>query len=520
MKRFFLAALMGLLIGNLAFAASTDVKSQIGTQDLKLDDDGTAHGTFTRRTSTGGLLTLDKIDGNQIPWSLDYSRTIRPGDIIAKGPWVDVRAYGAKGDDITDDTTSFNNAIASLSETKGALYVPPGIYRLSPDNIVITGLSRSVFGSGNSSQLHFVGTGTSGLKFTNASRGSLSNIYINSDTTVTYALNITASTSTASFDVSNVWVNGGTNAVAIGPDVSVDVSAISLYKVLATAYTNAGFYLGNGTSGNVLVASAVNCNASTGTYGIYYNGGSLTWNGGSFDTHSGADVYLNKPSSNPIIIQGIRSEGSLKFIDSSSGQTSAGTNVTLIGNETISFTQASGIVLSYKWGIPLTIIGCTFIGGPVDSNIELSGISSPSVMPITAMNNVVDNAATFWPAGALASTWLNLFHVNTMSMDSDTSATRVGEKISYYSGNYSSVGLIVKEGSNAKMGSASLASGTATVSTTAVTNNSRILLTSQSDAGTPGFLRVSGRTAATSFTITSSSATDNSAVGWLIVEPQ
>lgn len=80
-------------------------------------------------------------------------------------------------------------------------------------------------------------------------------------------------------------------------------------------------------------------------------------------------------------------------------------------------------------------------------------------------------------------------------------------------------GLQVKEGSNAKMGAATLVAGSATVSTTAVTATSRIFLTSQADGGTPGWLRVSGRTAATSFTITSSSGTDTSTVAWIIVEP-
>lgn len=80
-------------------------------------------------------------------------------------------------------------------------------------------------------------------------------------------------------------------------------------------------------------------------------------------------------------------------------------------------------------------------------------------------------------------------------------------------------GLSIKEGSNAKMGAATLVGGTVTVNTTAVTANSRIYLTSQVDGGTPGYLRVSGRVAATSFTITSGSGTDTSTVAWMIVEP-
>lgn len=80
-------------------------------------------------------------------------------------------------------------------------------------------------------------------------------------------------------------------------------------------------------------------------------------------------------------------------------------------------------------------------------------------------------------------------------------------------------GLKVKEGSNAKMGVSTLVAGTIVVSTTAVTASSRIFLTCQTPGGTPGFLRVSARTAGTSFTILSSSGTDTSTVAWFIVEP-
>jgi hypothetical protein len=77
----------------------------------------------------------------------------------------------------------------------------------------------------------------------------------------------------------------------------------------------------------------------------------------------------------------------------------------------------------------------------------------------------------------------------------------------------------IKEGTDAMMGTANLAAGTATVNNALVTANSRIFLTSQVDGGTPGFLRVSARTAGTSFTITSSDAADTSTVAWIIFDP-
>lgn len=81
-------------------------------------------------------------------------------------------------------------------------------------------------------------------------------------------------------------------------------------------------------------------------------------------------------------------------------------------------------------------------------------------------------------------------------------------------------GLRVKEGANAKMGTATLSGTTAvTVSTTAVTTTSRILLTINTPGGTPGSPYVFTRTAGTSFQIKSTGASDTSIVAWMIVEP-
>lgn len=82
-------------------------------------------------------------------------------------------------------------------------------------------------------------------------------------------------------------------------------------------------------------------------------------------------------------------------------------------------------------------------------------------------------------------------------------------------------GVLVKEGTNATMGVATLVAGTVTVNTTKVTANSRIQLTTQT-LGTilrPAAVGVTARTAGTSFTITSGDVTDTSTVAWVIVEP-
>lgn len=80
-------------------------------------------------------------------------------------------------------------------------------------------------------------------------------------------------------------------------------------------------------------------------------------------------------------------------------------------------------------------------------------------------------------------------------------------------------GFRAAEGANAKQGTVALtAGGVGTVANTSVTATSRIFLTSQADGGTPGFLRVSARTPATSFIIKSSSATDTSVIAYEIFE--
>ena len=81
------------------------------------------------------------------------------------------------------------------------------------------------------------------------------------------------------------------------------------------------------------------------------------------------------------------------------------------------------------------------------------------------------------------------------------------------------LGLKIKEGANATMGTTILVAGTQVVSTTKVTANSRIFLTNNANGGTVGALYVSARSAGISFTITSTSGTDTSTIAWLIIEP-
>jgi hypothetical protein len=78
-------------------------------------------------------------------------------------------------------------------------------------------------------------------------------------------------------------------------------------------------------------------------------------------------------------------------------------------------------------------------------------------------------------------------------------------------------GVAIKEGGNARMGVATLAAGTVTVANTSVTANTRVAPFRQAAGGTLGHLSVT-KNPGVGFTITSSSNADTSVVAWVLFE--
>jgi len=79
--------------------------------------------------------------------------------------------------------------------------------------------------------------------------------------------------------------------------------------------------------------------------------------------------------------------------------------------------------------------------------------------------------------------------------------------------------LALVEGTGEAMqGVVPLVAGSATVANVNIEANSRILLTSQADGGTVGFLRITAINAGVGFTITSSSPLDTSSVFYFIMQ--
>lgn len=108
--------------------------------------------------------------GNQAnPW-----REVVTAQLRNKGPrpWVDVRAFGARGDGVNDDTQAITDAITFAAQNGGAVYFPPGEPTASDPAYVITSTIdvAAIMAAANSNSLHFVGGSNIGRNIASFSR--------------------------------------------------------------------------------------------------------------------------------------------------------------------------------------------------------------------------------------------------------------------------------------------------------------------------------------------------------------
>jgi len=147
-----------------------------------------------------------------------------------------------------------------------------------------------------------------------------------------------------------------------------------------------------------------------------------------------------------------------------------------------------------------------------------SAMSSPSNGTIRVSNTAGNDfgllqfggASTSYPALKRDTTSLAV----RLADDSLYSDLKVKNIISDVAGG----GIKIKEGTNARMGVATLVAGEIGVLNTSITANTRVFLTMLTPGGTPGFLYPI-LAPGVRFTITSTSATDTSTVMWLLIEP-
>jgi hypothetical protein len=521
------------------------------------------------------------ISGGSINAAGDLILTTFGGATINAGTVVNglnVKNYGAMGDNVTDDAAAIQLALDSCPPG-GVVEMPPGVYRTSVPLVIPPGVTLL----GTRTGLMFVTdltdppgyirplagfTGSAVIKFLDAVAGGYADI-----SGEQRVLNLMIDGS----DLSTPSVDG---ISAEGNVQNVGLRDVTIRRVTGAGIRtgiSSGFFPYSWRLHRVMVDKA-------------------GWRGFSFEVMtditmvdcqaigSGADGFylLNLANSQAI---GCRAEwnGDNGFHVTGNWATGAGSGGMLFGDCSTDRNDKNGVLVDATGNPPIQFDNLhtrrdgrnANAGGGGYAGLKVAGATTPIIVGLmTCYPGVDDNAAgTNSPQYGVrveTSTFVSVasgfLHAATTAWSEGTGNTAVRRgpnigartgttaapvndfdagwaaagysvlsgggqsdgKFNYWSGtkdtiNIGSVGggVAIKEGTNARMGVVTLAAGTATVNNTSVTANTRIQLTAQTSgaSGTPGAQRVSARTAGTSFTITSTSATDTCVVAWEMTEP-
>jgi len=150
------------------------------------------------------------------------------------------------------------------------------------------------------------------------------------------------------------------------------------------------------------------------------------------------------------------------------------------------------------------------------TNSPSSGQAPGAVVFIASNNDPVNGAVAVFQGG------VGRTHFNTQWVSTDDTtvlATMWGNGDLDLLGDLTTAKVKIATGTNSSIGTATLAAGTVTVNTTAVTASSKIFVSVRTPGGTQGFLSTpsSGVTAGTSFVINSTSSSETSTVDWWII---
>jgi hypothetical protein len=408
-------------------------------------------------------------------------RTIRPTYAV---DWLNVKTFNAKGDGTTDDAPAIQAAINAASAAGGGtLYFPPGRYILNAQlnwasgvNAIGAGDRVSILQSTNQNLDCIVGTDISGvtlqaLQLSGPGRGYGTGVRFTRF----------AAPSTVNITLRDVMIQSfGGDGVFLH-----ELASSTLHRVRVRTCGGVGFHL-QAPQDTVLggaSTSLVSCSAEGNVTGGF-------WLDGMVYTALTGCAASNTPF-------GYRLDTCKAISLSGSGAEQCTTGLVVYGGNG---SVATGF---YTEGSDGTSVWLT--NGA--SGVILAGVveTSPGSNATTCLKA---DAGTYGTALGLIAVKPNALNgtVNLLGQG-DGSVTLSGRTV------------VPATGTGARMGTAVLVGGTVTVNTTAIGANSVVMLTTQTPGGTVGTPYVSARTAGTSFTITSTSASDTSTVGWRILDP-
>ncbi len=284
-----------MLTGDLQVGSILSVKTASGFVGINTTAPKTA--LEVRGTISGSLLTMN---GSGTSYLMSYKvgiGTTSPraqlevnGTILAKGPVANVKAFGAKGDGVTDDTA----AIQAALDASYNVYIPAGTYIVS--NLTATLDGTKISGDNVSSVLQFKSGSTGVLFSSNGKRVEISllNFYGGNDTSKK-----TVSTSTA--DRSGIGINTQLNSQISNVTIhgfenygikSIDTARDRLSHLVvsdSTIYNTFNAFLAGPNYAEYIRIS--NMDIHNNYYGLYLSSGNITASNNKI-TDNGYGVYL------------------------------------------------------------------------------------------------------------------------------------------------------------------------------------------------------------------------------------
>lgn len=457
------------------------------------------------------LVAGGTITGNVTVQGFLDAPDLRLGGVKLSVDSINVKRFGAVGNGIADDTSAIQAAIDAV--TVGTVYLPTGTYKITSALTLHSNVTLRGDGDGKT-VISQASTGANGLTGVDVSSVTINNLRINgpgSGTGTGIKLTRSAAANTAYINIKNVMVYFfGVDGIELSnPIVS------TFERVIAVNNVGKGFNIHGvpaGAAGTSCSFTSCYANFNTGT-GWYFENMVYTFLGGC--AADGNAIGYHFKSCQSVAAAGCGGEG----------------NTT----KTFAIEGGFGVTLTSPWvynnkGIGIDILGgagtITLIGASDNTPLgtATSFIKTIAGVSVTLINcsNVTANSLAAGTATTLVAAnkdhTIPGYALFTGGLECDTDLSVFGGDVIAGSAGKT---LKVKEGANAKMGTATLNGTTSVVvATTAVTALSRIQLTINTKGGvTPGVPHVVTRVAGTSFTIASTVVSDNSVVAWLIIEP-
>lgn len=257
---------------------------------------------------------------------------IRCGDIITRGPHVDIRARGAVGDGATDNAAAIQAALDSLSATGGAIYIPTGHFKFGTTLDVPTGKHITIRGEGTNSVLDYTGGGGNN------------------------GIEVIGTSGSRAWITFKDFLLQGTASMVDGIHVEWGTFKSSIERVYSQIFAGSGFYIKN-SHGMVLTK----CTADTGSgNGFYIENGIISLIGCIGQSVTGNGLYA---LSTPIqIIGGFYESNTAKeiYLDQCNGFLLSGTYTETI-YDSVDSIYLTGTNHCYGG----SIVGCTLTRSPV-----------------------------------------------------------------------------------------------------------------------------------------------------------